>query len=53
MDELFLTLSPLLTGELSAPRIVEGERLPEPARLTLAWVLHHEQELYLRYAVST
>ena len=52
VDELFVTLSPLLTGELSAPRIVEGERLPEAARLTLAWVLRHEQELYLRYAVS-
>ncbi len=51
VDELFLTLSPLLSGEPGAPRIVEGEGLPEPAQLTLVWALRHEQELYLRYSV--
>jgi riboflavin biosynthesis pyrimidine reductase len=53
VDELFLTLSPMLSGEPGAPRIVEGEGLPEPARLTLEWALRHEQELYLRYSVRT
>jgi riboflavin biosynthesis pyrimidine reductase len=53
VDALFLTLSPMLTGELRAPRIVEGEGLPEPARLELEWVLRHEQELYLLYGVRT
>jgi riboflavin-specific deaminase-like protein len=53
VDELFLTLSPMLSGEPGAPRIVEGEGLPEPARLTLEWALRHEQEVYLRYAVRT
>jgi riboflavin biosynthesis pyrimidine reductase len=53
VDELFLTLSPMLSGEPGARRIVEGEGLPEPAQLTLEWVLRHEEELYLRYAVRT
>jgi riboflavin biosynthesis pyrimidine reductase len=51
VDELFLTLSPLLAGNKEAPRIVEGEDLPEPAQLALEWVLHHDGELYLRYGI--
>jgi riboflavin biosynthesis pyrimidine reductase len=51
VDELFLTLSPLLAGNTEAPRIVEGADLPAPARLDLRWVLHHDDELYLRYAI--
>jgi riboflavin biosynthesis pyrimidine reductase len=51
VDELFLTLSPLLAGNAEAPRIVEGEDLPAPAGLALEWVLHHEGELFLRYGV--
>jgi riboflavin-specific deaminase-like protein len=53
VDELFLTLSPMLTGEPDALRIVEGRGLPEPARLALEWALRHDDELYLRYAVRT
>jgi riboflavin biosynthesis pyrimidine reductase len=52
VDELFVTLSPLLAGNNGAPRIVEGEDLPHPAALTLRWALHHEGELYLRYAID-
>jgi riboflavin biosynthesis pyrimidine reductase len=51
VDELFLTVTPLLTGEADALRIVEGEDLPGAAGLALEWVLHHEGELYLRYGV--
>jgi len=51
VDELFLTLSPLLAGNTVAPRIVEGEDLPEPVALALEWVLHHDDELYLRYRI--
>lgn len=51
VDELFLTLSPLLAGEPDAPRIVEGLGLPEPVSLALEWVLHHGDELFLRYGV--
>jgi riboflavin-specific deaminase-like protein len=51
VDELFLTLSPQLTGEPGAPLIVEGEGLPEPVPLMLEWVLRHDEEVYLRYKV--
>jgi riboflavin-specific deaminase-like protein len=53
VDELFLTLSPQLTGETGGPRIVEGEALPRPVPLLLEWVLRHDDELYLRYRVRT
>ena len=49
VDELFLTLAPMLTGNADAPRIVEGEDLPDPLSMQLAWVLRHGDELYLRY----
>lgn len=51
VDELFLTLSPLLTADDGAPGILAGGALPEPARLALRWVCHHEGELYLRYSL--
>ena len=51
VDELFVTLAPLLAGNAHAPRIVEGPDLPDPLGLTLEWVLHHDDELYLRYHV--
>jgi riboflavin biosynthesis pyrimidine reductase len=51
VDDLFLTLSPLLAGNAAAPRIVEGDDLPEPLTLSLEWVLHHDDELYLRYRI--
>jgi riboflavin-specific deaminase-like protein len=51
VDALFLTLSPTLAGEITAPRIVEGFGLPEPVPLALEWVLRHGEELYLRYGV--
>ena len=49
VDELFLTLSPLLAGNAEAPRIIEGDDLPGARPLQLAWVLRHGDELYLRY----
>jgi riboflavin biosynthesis pyrimidine reductase len=51
VDELFLTLSPLLAGNADAPRIVEGDDLPEPLEMELAWILRHDHELYLRYRI--
>jgi riboflavin biosynthesis pyrimidine reductase len=51
VDELFLTLAPLLTGEDAATRIVEGGDLPEHARAEPLWVLRAGGELYLRYAL--
>jgi riboflavin biosynthesis pyrimidine reductase len=51
VDALFLTLSPLISGEPGALRIVEGNGLPAPMPLTLEWVLQHDAELFLRYGV--
>jgi riboflavin-specific deaminase-like protein len=51
VDELFLTISPQLAGEVHAPRIVEGDGLPGVVGLELEWVLRHDDELYLRYKV--
>jgi riboflavin-specific deaminase-like protein len=51
VDELFLTLAPLLTGEEDAPQIVAGGRLPAPAKLELLWTLRAGDELFVRYAI--
>jgi riboflavin biosynthesis pyrimidine reductase len=51
VDELFLTLAPLVTGEPDALRIVVGDALPAPVELALEWSLKHGDELFLRYAV--
>jgi riboflavin biosynthesis pyrimidine reductase len=50
VDELFLTLTPLLTGDEAETGILSGPRLPDPARFTLSWALRAGDELYLRYA---
>ena len=51
VDELFLTVAPLLAGIADAPRIVEGEDLSSPIDMELVWTLRHEDELYLRYRI--
>jgi riboflavin-specific deaminase-like protein len=53
VDELFLTVSPLLTGDPIEPTIVTGDRLPEPVRLELRWALRSGSELFLRYGLLT
>ncbi len=50
VDELFLTLSPMITGDEAELAIVSGARLALPTRLELRWVLRAESELFLRYA---
>jgi riboflavin biosynthesis pyrimidine reductase len=52
VDELFLTLVPLLAGNVVAPRIVEGKDLDAPVPLALEWVLRHGDELFLRYRID-
>jgi riboflavin biosynthesis pyrimidine reductase len=52
VDELFLTLAPLLTGDEDEPAIVAGGRLSASAGLSLRWVLRCEDELFLRYGVA-
>ncbi|HEY6890257.1 MAG TPA: dihydrofolate reductase family protein [Solirubrobacter sp.] len=50
VDELFLTLSPVLTGDVTQTAILAGPRLAAPERFALSWVLRSEDELFLRYA---
>lgn len=51
VDELFLTVAPVLTGDPGEPQIVAGGRLPVAVDLRLEAVLRHGSELFLRYAV--
>jgi riboflavin-specific deaminase-like protein len=51
VDELFVTLAPLLTGDEAEPTAIAGGRLPVPVGLTLLSVRQHGSELFLRYAV--
>jgi riboflavin biosynthesis pyrimidine reductase len=53
VDELFLTVAPLLTGDESEPAIIAGGRLPQPVALDLLWVRQAGSQLLLRYAVSS
>ena len=51
VDELFLTIAPLITGDPVALRIVEGEGLSAQLRARPVWVLRAQGELFLRYAL--
>ena len=51
VDELFLTIAPLITGEPDAIRIVEGEGLPEALRARPVWVLRARSELFVRFSL--
>jgi riboflavin-specific deaminase-like protein len=50
VDELFLTIAPVITGDAGEPNIVEGGRLPDAAELELVSVDRKGSELFLRYA---
>jgi riboflavin biosynthesis pyrimidine reductase len=52
VDELFLTIAPVITGEADAIRIVEGAELPRARRARPVWVLRARGELFLRYALQ-
>ncbi len=49
VDELFLTIAPLITGDEAEPAIVAGGRLPELVELELVSVRQVGSELFLRY----
>jgi riboflavin biosynthesis pyrimidine reductase len=51
VDELFLTIAPLLTGDETEPTIVSGGRLAQPAAMELLWALRSGSELFLRYGI--
>lgn len=48
VDELFLTISPKLSGGGAPPRILEGE-LDDVVPLELVWLLEEDGELFARY----
>jgi riboflavin biosynthesis pyrimidine reductase len=53
VDELFLTLSPLLAGGPDeALRIIAGEALRPPRALELRSALEHGSQLFLRYGIG-
>lgn len=52
VDELFLTLAPVVRGGGDPLTIVAGGPLPEPAALELVSVVRHAGELLLRYRVG-
>ena len=49
VDELFLTVAPLVTGGEEEPNIVAGGRLPSPPLLELLSLDRAGSELFLRY----
>jgi riboflavin biosynthesis pyrimidine reductase len=49
VDELFLTIAPLITGDSDEPNVVEGGRLPDAVDLELVWDERVGSELFLRY----
>lgn len=51
VDELFLSLSPKLTGGGNAPAITSGPELSDLRHLDLVSVLELESSLFLRYAL--
>jgi len=52
VDELFLTVAPVLAGGEGALRILAGQPLPEPVAMRLVWVLESDGDLLLRYRVD-
>ncbi len=51
VDELFLTLAPLLAGGGMGPTISSGPELADPPKLQLRWLLERNGSLYLRYGL--
>jgi riboflavin biosynthesis pyrimidine reductase len=52
LDELYVTVAPVLAGGDDALRILAGEPFDEPVRTRLAGVLRHDDELFLRYELT-
>jgi riboflavin biosynthesis pyrimidine reductase len=52
VDELFLSLSPKVTGGGTAPAISSGPELAELRTMSLVWALELDGALYLRYRLQ-
>ncbi|MBV9817276.1 MAG: dihydrofolate reductase family protein [Solirubrobacterales bacterium] len=53
LDELFLTLTPHMTGGGDAPALTSGPELPDLAAFELAGLLERADSLFLRYRTRT
>ena len=53
VDELYLTIAPLVTGDADEPNIVEGGRLPEACELELVSMRREGSEVFLRYGSAS
>lgn len=51
IDELFLSIAPVLAGTAGSLSIVNRAPVPHPVDLTLLWLLESEGHLFARYAV--
>lgn len=51
VDELLLTLAPVLTGGASGPAVVSGPPPEAPVGLEMAGALEHDGTVFLRYGV--
>ena len=52
IDELFLSIAPVLAGTAGSLSIVNRAPIPHPVDLTLLWLLESQGQLFARYAVS-
>lgn len=52
VDELFLTLTAVLTGDEREPTILGGPALVPPVEARLEWVLRRGSDLFLRYGLA-
>jgi len=52
VDELFLTVAPVLAGGGNDPSMTTGPPLPELRPMRLEWVLEREAYLFLRYRLT-
>lgn len=51
VDELFLSLAPVLAGSAGSLSIVDRAPLAEPAGLKLVWLLESHSQLFARYSL--
>ena len=52
MDELFLSVSPQVSGGTGAPTIVEGRPLMQPREGRLIWLYEAEGDLFGRWGFT-
>lgn len=51
VDELFVSVAPMLAGETGALSMLEGAPLEQPVALELVWLLEADGELFARYRI--